>query len=856
MAGYILYNFISQVLRSKELIFRWLRIKFQTKRAKQIKKILHKLVVAAVVFNTIVIVSGAVLAKIYEKQVKDFIISSLTSVFPDKKLTYQSVNFSVLRHFPNASFEFRNMLALSQNDFNKKEFSEKQVDTLLKINSLTLEFNSFDIFRGTYILTKIHFRQGFVSIFIDKLGKDNFHIWKPFESTGEAYQIKLNNLSFSDIKLTYINHIKHLDLHSTIKGIRLWGNFSDKKQQVRANALLAASRLNANRQISFRAKEVEAKLVFSTNGNNYKIKKALFLIDNQVVNLAGSINSTNEIHLDLKCRAEKIDLKTAYKFFQKKFLKDFLPAGKLNFQADIRGIWSEKSAPNLLLHFDLSHGVLARKNSKIKINSLITSGLLLINQHKQQLVIDSLRAKFGGGFIRASLRAENFSTPQIQLILDSKTKLHDWKKYLALDSLNTLRGELVLSGKTSFKSLNFNEIHTDFLNAKVSRFSGSLRDFQFQLTVNSMAVDNLFADYQFSDKQLVISNLDAEINKQKIQGQASVKNIADYLQKTEKLVCELKLTADKLQIEKLQQPDNKPVKSDSVSIKLPANIEIAAKIKVHNLKFQNWQIGNFETQCHFFAPNLTFKVLKGSTLDGSFSTNLNLVQLKNNNFKVRGELHLKHLNINQLFSKANNFEQTILMDKNIRGSLNSTMSFQLAWDSSFNFQPEQINLRGKLQILDGELIKLEILNELSRFIRLKQLENIHFSTLENNFVIRKQRLFFEEMNIKSTAFNILVSGMHSFENQFTYTIKLSLFKSFLRKLKSQAAKEFTIDDKLEESGIYLSITGDSLQYKIGFNKQKIRDIISDRYHYNSYQTSQLLKKSFLWTEQDTLINTR
>ena len=116
-----------------------------------------------------------------------------------------------------------------------------------------------------------------------------------------------------------------------------------------------------------------------------------------------------------------------------------------------------------------------------------------------------------------------------------------------------------------------------------------------------------------------------------------------------------------------------------------------------------------------------------------------------------------------------------------------------------------------LNIENGELNNVEAMKSLSRFIDLKELENIRFATLKNQIEIKKQMIYIPKMEVKSSAIDLTASGTHSFDNRINYRIKLALNDLLARKAK-KAKKENDefgeiADDGLGRTNLFLLMSG-------------------------------------------------
>jgi hypothetical protein len=131
------------------------------------------------------------------------------------------------------------------------------------------------------------------------------------------------------------------------------------------------------------------------------------------------------------------------------------------------------------------------------------------------------------------------------------------------------------------------------------------------------------------------------------------------------------------------------------------------------------------------------------------------------------------------------------------------------WDKQLNFLTDKMDIRGDLEISDGELVDFKPLEQLSSYVKVKELEHIQFSTLKNTVIIRNGRVMLPAMAIKSTALNLWISGAHTFENDIDYQVQIDMMDVLARKIKLGKMKL----DRAEQKGegmfnVYVTMTGD------------------------------------------------
>ncbi len=229
------------------------------------------------------------------------------------------------------------------------------------------------------------------------------------------------------------------------------------------------------------------------------------------------------------------------------------------------------------------------------------------------------------------------------------------------------------------------------------------------------------------------------------------------------------------------------------------------------LKFPLWEI-----QCIYLISPLNSRT-------GSITGNALISQNKKHLVSITCNSVSQQINIQELFTAFNNFAQNFIVDKNLKGKLNSTISFYAQWDSTLRFLPKTLEANGKLEITDGELVQFEPMMKLSKYINVDELRLIHFKTLRNDIHIQDRTVTIPEMDIHSSAFNISAAGQQTFDNLFEYRINVLLSEVLFNKArkKKKEMDEFLIeDDPKSQTTIPLIIAGTPDDFYVKFDRKR------------------------------------
>jgi len=149
------------------------------------------------------------------------------------------------------------------------------------------------------------------------------------------------------------------------------------------------------------------------------------------------------------------------------------------------------------------------------------------------------------------------------------------------------------------------------------------------------------------------------------------------------------------------------------------------------------------------------------------------------------------------------------------------------------------------------------MRKLSRFIDVEELEDIKFSTLTNQIFIRNEEVIIPKMDINSSAFDLTGSGLHGFDKNFTYKVKVSLSELLSKKAKKpdKSESEFGVieDDGLGRVFIYLIIEGSDQGTEVRYDRRGAVQNIKDQFKEEKKVLREILNEEFGLFDKDSTL---
>jgi hypothetical protein len=244
-------------------------------------------------------------------------------------------------------------------------------------------------------------------------------------------------------------------------------------------------------------------------------------------------------------------------------------------------------------------------------------------------------------------------------------------------------------------------------------------------------------------------------------------------------------------------------------------------------------------------------------LKGAISGNGFILQNNNKSVLLKGIFNVTTVDVNKAFTSFQNFGQNFLKAENIAGSLSGSFSLLLPLDSLLNPQISSLTAEGKGMLVNGALINFDPVKELSSFIELSELENIHFEKMENDFFIRNNYVYIPQMEVRSSAVDLSVNGKHSLDNDYEYHVKvlLSEILSKKRNKNKTTVTEFgeVQDDGLGRTSMLLKIVSKGEDVKVSYDMKAAANEVKNNFKSERKTLKTILNQEYGWYKNDTAV---
>lgn len=732
-------------------------------KAKLWKRILRYVMLSGLILT---LVLGIAFAYLYTNQdkLRGTLIEEVNK-YLDAELKVSDIRMDFFTQFPDVSFRFSNV-------FCKEMLPSTSSDTLFYFEDVYFEFNLWQLIQAEYELKGITFDEGVVKIKLYRNGRDNYHFWKGSTDTSDSkLKIDLEDLDLQNTRIYFSDITADVSTQLQAKSLTLSGGLNSGSFYSAAEWRGGIDFMLVDDLDYLPNRDAYAKLNFRTTGDSTFIEDGYLELDELGVNTSGYIVE-GENHWSLS--GQQLSLSRFIALLPKAFLPDpsLVRADGL-FDLFLNIDLKDKKA---LIAADtkVNNGNLALMNSGLELSNLSfnahfdngTRGRL----QDSRLKIEEILAKTQTGTLEAELSITNFASPTIatsgNINLDFKEALTLASTEFWEEAEGTLAGNFNIRRRYS----TFADIQSTGLAGASLSGEMNLNNGRLKVAESGLDMLDLSTNMTFGNGDIVLKNLQFKSGSSDFRANGQIKNALVFGQ-TPVPTFRLQLHSDYLDLQDIfdwELNHREGAETDD-----PFRFDFTVQLTVNQFKHNTFNAQNVSGRVYsqgtdILGNNLTFKAV-GGDVNTSFRWHPDGSVYELN---TRGTL--RNVDINQLFTEFNNFEQKSLTADNINGRADVDYAVRIYFNEEMDPVLESLVSETDFKLREGRLTNYAPMEKLSRFADISALRDVQFETLENHLSIADQNIHIPGMTVKSNILEIWVEGDHNFENNIDYSLKIQL----------------------------------------------------------------------------------
>ena len=782
------------------------------------------------------IITGSLLVLLFvislaiQNKVAGIVLNTLNNNFATK-ISTESYRLSLIKKFPKATIELKNVLVLSSHGFDASAFRGLNTDTLLSAALASVDLRTIDMIRGNYTFTKITVRSGKLSLYTDSSGRTNYEFTEKSDSgeSQKSTRLNLNRISLQDVSLVYNDLRVDLNLEGLIKDSML-------KTRIRGSNI----DFEGDMKIFFRLFQLKDFIIkpefvadinvgLNQNEKGTFFKKSTMHIENWDFVLTGFVAADN--YLDLTVAADNIDISRIPYLLPSKYTKAlsaYNPEGTLKFSWITKGKPTSSTDPHYDIAFSLKNALINNRKSDLSVRNLSFDGEYTNGKGNRpetsSFKIKDFTSRLGSSDYTGSFSLTNFKDPFTELVFRGRLLPSELVEFMNLREAAEAGGsidlDLKFSGRPGKKdNYRFTDVFNLASDSRTVFNSVSLRLKNRQVDIRNATGTFLFNGSTITDDFRLL------LNGQEIGLSGKFTNFPGWLAGNPVILGgTATVSASSFRPERFMDPEEEPGEAEEqvkAPVTFPDDVNLDIDFRVDTLSYKRFEARDIAGSLSIRPGMMNFRSFSMNSQKGKVTGNGLVVQKPDKSFVGRGSFLVSDVDVNESFITFNNFGQEFIKAENLEGFLSGNITLVLPVDSLLNPDIHTMAAEGKFSISDGALVNFDPVKALSSFIELSELQDIRFDKLENDFFIRDNVFYLPQMEIRSSAADLSVNGEHTFDNNYEYHVKMLLSEILSKKSRKtrKPAEDFgeIQDDGLGRTSIFLRIDGNGEDVKVSYD---------------------------------------
>lgn len=743
----------------------------------------------AVCFILIILISIAFAVPLLFKnkiisKVKESINKNLNA-----KVEFKDVDVSMFRQFPRVSVTLDSFRILNVNNFDN--------DTLLSTRKINAALNLISVIKGTDM--EVHsfmLDAPRVHAIVDKDGKANWDIMKENSDSGSAstskpFRLKLQDYSFNNGYLSYVDKISHLkseilNVNHTGSGDFMSDNFM---LQTTTNADPVNLTIGSIPYLVNAAIRINTNLLIDNKTNKYQFETNNIMINDLRLATNGFIQLINDSswNMDVNFKAPSNTFKNILSLVPTIYKKDFNKintSGHVDLNGFVKGTYANNRMPAYELNLNIENGFFQYtdlpkpvKNINMKVQLSNPDG-----------VPDHTVVNIPLGHIEINNEPFDFrlllKNPVSDLFIDGaargKINLFNIAQFMKLESGTKLSGlmqaDITTRGNLSaLEQQNYEAFYASGTVA-INGLQYASGDYPDGIRVN-----NLFM--AFNPRNVTISDFDGQYKRSNFSANGSVSNLLPYIFRDKLLSGKVNVSADKLNLN-----DWIGTAADTAVTThagrdpfiVPANINFDINASVARLLYDKLEMEQLSGNVLMKDESVVLNNIKGDALEGAMVINgAYSTRESKKRPQVVFNYDVKGTDIQKTFYTFNTIQQLLPAGEYLSGRLSS--QFNVTGNLGDNMMPDLRSLTGQgtLLLIEGFLKKFAPLEKLANLLNVSELKEITMKDVKNYIEFTNGMVLVKPFMVKHNGITMIIGGMHGLDQSLDYNIDLSIPRALM-----------------------------------------------------------------------------
>ncbi|TPN83440.1 AsmA family protein [Aquimarina algicola] len=353
-------------------------------------------------------------------------------------------------------------ISIKVDDVQVFETKEDHAPIIMDVKEIYIGFNLWDIVKGNYDIQSLLIEEGVFNIVIHENNTTNIQnsLANTSETETPSTNIHLKKIKLKNLDIHTLDEATNTDVEKFIYAGK--GGFS-RKDSIIAGHIDTDFELNVIKDgdttfIHKKHFEIHTDLIFNEYTGIIDIQPSGIVMENGDFELEGSIDTKNDVDLDLSIKGTKPNFDMLIAFAPTDIipvLEKYKNAGEIYFNASIKGPANKGNRPFINASFGAGKAFLENTAKEKKIDHMGFNGHFTNGENRDastmEFSLTDMTASLEKGEFKGSVFVKNFESPEVDMQISSNFSLDFIADFLELEQVQDTSGEVSLK-------MNFHDI--------------------------------------------------------------------------------------------------------------------------------------------------------------------------------------------------------------------------------------------------------------------------------------------------------------------------------------------------------------------------------------------------------------
>ena len=708
-------------------------------------------------------------------------------------------------------------------------------DSLARAQKIYITFNIWDILQDRYVVNQIYVEKAEIFVQIAKNGQNNYTVVKKDTiAKNRKLSIDLEQVNLKEVNINFLN--KRHDQHyvAFAKDVKAHIAFRGDEYHIDVAGKLKSQKIQLARQKYFQGKQVRlsTKLLYHRkekvlhiHPTKLEVDHALFMVEGKYTHKAVNI-------INLQVEAKNANLKSITSLLPdrlNKNLKPYKSKGNIHFKGSVKGAVSRSQSPAIDISFDCADASFYHPKYKKTIEAVSFKGHFSNgkqrNQRSTTLVLEDITGILEKRIFSCNLSIHNFEDYYLKC---NFTGVIDINSALAFYPIKKLKK----AGGIADFDISIEGSLNDFKRVKTIPKVKTLgkvdfKDFSFHLEGSKLPFKGLNGRFIFNNNNITINNLWGSVGDSHFHLNGFLKNIIAFLafeDQTVGIEADLKshfVDLDELLSSDLSYRESTAKQNAQYTFKISPYLQLAFNCDIDLLKFRRFRGRHIQGRLIVREQKVDAQNVRLNTAGGQVYVDGSVNAQKETTVQVGMKAGFRAIHIDSLFYIFENFNQTFLIDRHLKGQVYADVAADMLFDDKLRLNVDRLVTQVDISIKNGELNNFEPMQRLSKYVEEESLTHMRFADLANQVFVKDKKVFLPAMTVVSNVSSIQIHGTYTFDHHISYKVQVPL-KKFITIKDKDAAFGAIQDDGLGNANLFLVIEGTTSDYEVRYDTQALK----------------------------------